>query len=417
MQRYNDAVPQGEPAFHVHGTIRAMGVVFEPMSTTAPSTDNASENSSPLEPITAPKADQPLAIGGLFELTIGVADVDAALAFWSRFGYRAGLRALLSADVALERYGVASSAQVLRLAHGNSDHGLIRLVQWEKPLSAGVGVLSLRALGSRWGAALTTDVTTVLSHCELAAESGAPITVLPSVRQDPRGPAASPFLEPHVFVREMVAIRPESRQVLFQRFGYTNPSYGALEEAAFPTSQVTHVGLVTQGDTEQIYFYEQALGLLCTRTESVSLHTEKASQQIFDLAEGERYRCWDFDDPRSSPDPAKWLSGRLKFIHFDAGVPLDDVRALSQFGHLGHSAYSWRVRNLAAAVDSVVAHGGAVVGSPGLNEFGEPTVRFIAPDGYDWLLIESGLGTNLEESGLGTNLEESGLGTNLEESA
>jgi hypothetical protein len=146
---------------------------------------------------------------------------------------------------------------------------------------------------------------------------------------------------------------------------------------------------VTQGDTEQIYFYERALGLLCTRTESISLHTEKASQQIFDLAGGERYRCWDFDDPRSSPDPAKWLSGRLKFIHFDAGAPMADVRELAQFGHLGHSAYSWRVRDLGAAVASVKVHGGVVVGSPGPNEFGELTVRFVAPDGYDWLLIES----------------------------
>jgi hypothetical protein len=62
---------------------------------------------------------------------------------------------------------------------------------------------------------------------------------------------------------------------------------------------------------------------------------------------------------------------------------------LAQFGHLGHSAYSWRVRDLGAAVASVKVHGGVVVGSPGPNEFGELTVRFVAPDGYDWLLIES----------------------------
>jgi hypothetical protein len=334
-----------------------------------------------------------LAHGGLFELTIGTADLAAAQQWWSRFGYTSGAVGEFTATEGALRYGTGSSVRSIRLQHGSSDHGLIRLMHWEHPISAGVGPTGLRYLGSRWGAALTTALTELATHCELADEAHEAdetrdsLFWVPSVRQDPRGPATRPFLEPHVFVREMYIGRPESRQVLFQRFGYVNPSYGAVVDAAFPTSQVTHAGIVTKGDPEQLFFYERALGLLRTRNGSESTWQEKASRELFALAPGERYLCWDFDDPQSSPDPSRWLSGRLKAIHFDSHARLEDRRLHTHLGHLGHSAYSWRVHDLDAAARSVEANGGSVIGSPGPNEFGEPTVRFVAPDGYDWLLV------------------------------
>jgi hypothetical protein len=329
------------------------------------------------------------AYGGLFELTVGTSNLTAAVKWWSRFGYRPGLSGELSSADALARYGVASAVRSIRLDHGTSDHGLIRLMEWERPISEGIGAVGLRALGSRWGAALTTALTDVATHCELADEAGdTNVHWVNSVRQDPRGPATTPFLDDHIYVREMFVGRPESRQVLFQRYGYVNPSYGAVVDAAFPTSQVTHAGILTAGGVDEVLFYERGLGLLMTRDGSESTWKEKASRELFTLNEGERYLCWDFDDPRSSPDPSKWLSGRLKIICFDADAPLADVRTQTHLGHLGHTAYSWRVHDLDAALASVSAHGGRVESDSGPNEFGERTGRFVAPDGYDWLLIE-----------------------------
>jgi hypothetical protein len=348
------------------------------------------------------------AIGGLYELTVGTTDLAAAQQWWSRFGYSAGVTGELTADEASAIYGVKSAVRSIRLAHGASEHGLIRLMQWEHPAGPGIGAVGLRALGSRWGAALTTALAEVSTHCELADERGESLYWVPSVRQDPRGQATKPFLEPHVFVREMLVARQESRQVLFQRFGYVNPSYGVVVDAAFPTSQVTHAGIVTSGDPEQLFFYERALGLLRTRDGSESTWAETASRKLFELQPGERYLCWDFDDPLSSSDPARWLSGRLKAIHFDESVPLADLRPQSQLGHIGHSSYTWQVRDVVAAAGSIEANNGRVLTTPGLNEFGEPTFRFTAPDGYDWLLIGvagAGGGGNTEgnaEGGAGT---------------
>jgi hypothetical protein len=330
---------------------------------------------------------EPLVVGGLHELIHGVVSLDDAISWWGRFGYRVGPTGELSAGNALRTYGVRSAVRSVRLLHGDSDHGLIRLMQWEHPTGPGIGVAPLRALGSRWGAMLNTNLLAVQNHCEQADLAGQPQYWVPSVRQDPAGQNAAPFLSDGIHVREMALCRGETRQVLFQRFGYSNPTYGAVvTEAAFPTSQVTHAGLVTVGDPETagVFFYERALGLLKTRDGSVSGYDDVASRLLFELTPTESYRCWDFDDPTSAPEPAKWKSGRLKFIHFDEHR-VNDVRAETRLGALGLTAYSWRVTNVGDALKACETHGGTVIGD-GANEFAEHSARILAPDGHDLVL-------------------------------
>ncbi len=99
-------------------------------------------------------------------------------------------------------YGVPSAVRVRRMGHGTSDHGLLRLLQWEQPSGPGLGTHALRALGSRWGAMLTRSVLTVQSHAESAEGQGAEISWVSSSRQDPAGPVERPFLDDLVPVRE-----------------------------------------------------------------------------------------------------------------------------------------------------------------------------------------------------------------------
>ncbi len=283
-------------------------------------------------------------------------------------------------------YGVSSAVRVRRLNHGMSDHGLLRLLEWERPSGPGLGIHALRALGSRWGAMLTRSVLAVQGHAESAEEQGAPISWVSSSRQDPAGPVQRPFLDDLVHVREMILCRPESRQVLFERFGYSNPTYGAIVESAFPSSQVTHVGAVTSGDPDQVYFHQRTIGARMTRESSVSTSADMASRRIFDLKQGEQYRCWDFDDPESSPLPSQWRSGRLKYIHFDA-EPVADLREASHLGALGHTAYTWRVNDLPAAHRHAVANGAFSVTDPADDGLGRRSFSFVDPSGYDWLYL------------------------------
>jgi hypothetical protein len=329
-------------------------------------------------------------VGGLFELIHGVRSIEQGAAWWARFGYSIGTTSTFTATQGKDLYGVRSAGLSVRLAHGVSDHGLIRLIQWETPTGPGIGAAPLRALGSRWGAMLNTNLLAIQNHCEQGDIAGEDQHWIPSVRQDPAGPNASPFLGDSIHVREMVLCRAESRQVLFQRFGYTNPTYGAVADSApFPTSQVTHTGVVTAGDPEVagVFFYERALGLLKTRDSSVSEYSDVASREIFQLQPGERYRCWDFDDPESSSTPSQWRSGRLKFIHFDT-EPVVDLRDQSLMGALGCTAYSWRVHQFDLVVKSIERHEGRIIGVH-TNEFGERSAMFLAPDGYHGLVIEA----------------------------
>ncbi len=327
-----------------------------------------------------------LAVGGLHELVIGVRSIEEATAFWARFGFQVGDSVELTAPEATAVYGVPSAVRVRPMSHGTSDHGLLRLLQWERPSGPGLGTHALRALGSRWGAMLTRSVLTVQSHVESAEERGAEISWVSSSRQDPAGPVARPFLDDLVHVREMILCLPESRQVLFERFGYSNPTYGAIVESAFPSSQVTHVGVVTAGDPDQVYFHQRAIGALMTREASVSTSADMASRRIFDLDPGEQYRCWDFDDPESSPVPSHWRSGRLKYIHFDT-APVVDLRESSHLGALGHTAYTWRVSDLTSAHRNVLADGATKVTDPVDDGLGRRSFSFVDPSGYDWLYL------------------------------
>jgi hypothetical protein len=329
----------------------------------------------------------PLVVGGLYELIHGVSSLAESIAWWKRFGFGVGPTGSMTADESFRAYGVRSAMKSARLLHGVSDHGLIRVIEWEAPTGPGCGPIPLRALGSRWGAMLNTNLLSVQNHCEQADVANQQQYWLPSVRQDPAGPTGEPFLDDGIHVREMALCRKETRQVFFQRFGYSNPSYGAVAvDAAFPTSQVTHAGIVTAGDPETagVFFYQRALGLLMTREASVSGYADVASRRLFELQEHESYRCWDFDDPTSAAEPAKWKSGRLKFIHFD-DFPVADVRSKTRLGALGLTAYSWRVRDVEAAATSCEQNGGTTL-SRGSDEFGHMAVRVLAPDGHDLLL-------------------------------
>lgn len=329
-----------------------------------------------------------LAVGGVHELVIGVTAIADAAAFWSRFGFRAGDVVEMTSSEAAAVYGVASPVRVCRLAHGTSDHGLLRLLEWEHASGPGLGLHPLRALGSRWGAMLTRSVLAVQSHAESTDERDLPITWVSSSRQDPAGPVARPFLDDLVHVREMILCLPESRQVLFERFGYSNPTYGTIVEAPFASSQVTHVGVVTAGDPDQVYFHQRTIGAHMTRESSVSTAADMASRRIFDLGVGEQYRCWDFDDPESSSLPSRWRSGRLKYIHFDT-EPVVDLRGDSHLGALGHTAYTWRVNDLDAAHTKAASNGATRLTDPANDGLGQRSFSFVDPSGYDWMYLSA----------------------------
>ena len=332
-------------------------------------------------------------IQGIYEVCIGVRDARPLIQYWQQFGYTVGETGELAAADAQQLYGVASSVQSIRLHHQTADHGLIRLMVWDSPLNEGLGMTSMKVQGNRWATSLTLNVTNLWNHAAEAEATGLPIrhgppqwTVIYPTAQ------GRPFLDPLVGVREMVLLQPLTRQVMFERFNYTVPDYGQPHvESAFQASQVTHMGLVVQDDSQEtLRFYDEVLGLLRVQDALESTYeTARGGRQIFDLQPEERFWVTAFDDPRSSKtDWQAARSGRLYIVRFPEALALPDCWEQSRPGSLGLSLYTYQVRALEAYWDRLQSSAAKQVTDIVTNEFGDRSVSFIAPDGYFWNLIE-----------------------------
>ncbi|MEM7594097.1 MAG: VOC family protein [Cyanobacteria bacterium P01_A01_bin.83] len=334
----------------------------------------------------------PNQIEGIYEVCIGVSDPNPMIQYWSQFGYRVGQSGELSASAAKNLYGVDSALQSVRLNHQNADHGLIRLMVWENPINEGLKLTPMKVKGNRWATSLTAEVLKILNHAEKAETQGFPIRYINPqwsvIYQDPKG---VPFIDRLVGVREMMLLQPLTRQVFFQRFNYTVPEYGNINpEAAFPTSQVTHMGMVIQDDSkETLRFYEEVLGLLRTQDDIESTYEDsQGARQIFDLQPGEKFWVTAFDDPRSSAtDWQLARSGRMYIIRFPESIKLESHFNKAKPGCLGMSLYTYRVGDLKEYFKRVKSSKASQVTEIISNEFGEESFSFISPDGYYWTLI------------------------------
>ena len=335
-------------------------------------------------------------IGGVYEICIGTHDADATIAYWQQFGFHVALQGELSAKKAEALYSVPSQLVAYRLHHQDSDHGLIRLMVWDEPINEGLGLRKMRILGNRWGAMMTDDVLAIANHAELAKASGQAIEFLGplwDVIYD-TGETFQPFLDRPIGVREMMMIRPESRQFIFQRYNYHLPNYGKVDpNAPLRTSQFTHVGIIIQDDSKEVLrFYDEVLGLMRFNDEEwVSTYEGTVTgRDIFEIGPDEEYGTINFDDPRSSKDDLqKVCSGRLKVVRYPEALPVEDAREFSRPGCLGLSLYTYAVRDIDDYHRRISQSSARNVTSIEVNEFGERSFSLTAPDGYFWTLIES----------------------------
>jgi uncharacterized glyoxalase superfamily protein PhnB len=339
---------------------------------------------------------RPACVGGLYEICVGVPDLAGSIAYFERFGCTAGRFGTLDAAAARALYGVDSAVRSVRLMHQDADHGLVRLMQWERPVNDGLGLDSdLRCRGSRWGVRLTASVLDIANHAVTARDLGEPVRViepiLAVVGEVSGTRAPRPFVEPFVGVREMVLIQPLYRQVFFERFGYDSPRYGQIcRHSMFRTSQHTHAGLMLHGDDHQLLrFYDEVLGLKRWFDGERPYAQTTGARRLFGLEEGETHWMVDFDDPRSGHTLEERRSGKLKIVRLASASRLLDKRDRSRPGCLGCSLYTWRANDIEGLWKLVQANGATQVSDVLPDEFGTRAFSFVAPDGYSWTLLQA----------------------------
>jgi len=341
--------------------------------------------------------DQALANGGLYEVFVGTADLNAAQAYWQAFGYRPVAEARLECGLAAELYGHDSAARVVRMQAG-ADHGLVRLIEWERPANPGLGTRGLRFAGNRWVGHFAHSLLTVANHAAAARAGGGEVVLGPIHFIDMGrayahlfgGVVPQPFADPLIALREMQIFRPETRQVVLERFGYDSPLLGTFTDGSLLScTQIVQGCMVVRSDDPGIFgFYETVLGLRKALDIAIPWDEAQASREVFALTPGETHWNLDLDEPRSGATLDTRRSGRIKAFRFSERWPIEDVHALASPGALGMSNYTWRVHDITEAAGRARVGGALIQTAEYEDEFGHPAISLRAPDGYHWTLIE-----------------------------
>lgn len=335
-------------------------------------------------------ASPPTVVGGIYEVGAGVPDAEAAIAHWQLFGYRVGESGTLDAKSAASLYGVDSALTSVRLRHQDADHGLVRLMVWERPTGDGLGFSPIRAQGNRWTVAKTTNAIEVANHAAMYERQGGAIAYNePRFNSRTFGASPVPFRDPQMGVREFHLFLSHSRQVVMQQFGFDMPLYGRINpDSLFQSSQFTHFGIcIYSDDAAPFDFYDQVLGLKRSAEHKYVARKEDPPAQSIPLADGEVMYHSDIDDPRSGDALHEQRSGRLRTFRFTTASATEDLSALSRPGNLGYSLYTYRVDDIAAMHARVKESGATEVSDVVADEFGRPAFSLVAPDGYFWTLM------------------------------
>lgn len=338
---------------------------------------------------------KPAVSGGLFEICVGVPDLGEAIMHWRAFGYRPGPTGSLAAAQAKTLYGVDSGLRSVRLLHQDSDHGLIRLMQWDKPKGAGLNMAPLRTIGNRWTVHKSHDIMTAANHAEIWERQGKPIRrVGPLMNERVRGSDAAPnvpFGGPVTCLRELEMCVPLYQHVLMQRFNVHIPLYGQVnEDSLLRTSQACHAGIfIDSGDMTIADIYEHGFGLQRTARYSIGYNPDSIGSVMFEMEPGDTLTITDYDDARAGPGSAQ-RSGRLRVFLLQTTHPQVDRRPDARPGNLGYSLYTYRVKNLDAMRAHLQSHGAHQMSAVATDEFGTRACSFRAPDGYDWTFVEAG---------------------------
>lgn len=339
------------------------------------------------------------AIGGLHEACFGVPDLEQAARYWQAFGFRAGPSGELSAEGAFAAYGVRQALRSVRLTHQDADHGLVRLMRWERPLSRGIGVAPLRAHGSRWVAQFVRSTLDIANHGALLRRSGAPMADVPPSFIDlsayyPQlfeSGAPRPFRDRLPAVREYTLLQPLWRQAFLERFNYGSPLLGRIDESALlPASQLVNASFMIQSDDPRVFdFYAHVLGLKAAQVQEIPYAQATASRAVFELREPETHWACTFEEPRSGATADTRRSGRLYLFRFPCSSALPDRLWQCQPGHLGCTLFTWRVRDLAGFRTACAQAGCSELGPIATDELGTTCMRCVTPDGMTWVFQQA----------------------------
>ena len=331
-------------------------------------------------------------ISGVYEVMVGAADAGPLLEYFAEFGFSIKNEAALDAAAAEKLYGVNSALRSIRLQNGVVDsHGLLRLLEWEQPLGPGVGYAPPETVGQRMSVMRTRDIVRLYdTFSDLRHKAGEPWFPVEPVFDDIYGLGTDnvSIKERRVGVRENAVYGRFFNHVFFQRYGYTVPGYGTINEAApLQTSEFTHHDFIVAGDLALVTaYYEAVLGLRAETDPVVSGDWHQGPGRVFLMEPGESHWYRGFVSPNN-------VCGKLKFFAARDPAHERDRRHHQRLGELGITLHSLYTPALEYVHALAVEHG--LQPSPIMpNEFSERSFLFTGPDGVTWQILDQPLVNN-----------------------
>lgn len=323
-------------------------------------------------------------ISGLYEVIIGTDDAEYAKKYFADFGFQEVNNATISAKNALKIYGVNSKLTSYRLQNEKIDsHGLLRILEWKKPLGDGVGYAPVETIGSRIAVMRTTDIFRLYDIYETARDIGKKLW-LPTepIADDLFGlnTGERDFFNRPIIVRENAVYGQFFNHIFFQRYGYVIPGYGTIaDDTVLKTSEFTHHDFIIDAESmDQIGYLSTALGLQAEEEPALDGDWLKGPKRVFQMEPGFSHWYQGFVSPNN-------ICGKMKFF-IPNGVKTNRSQH-QRIGEKGITLHSFYTPELKLVHKLVFEH---KLNPTEIqeNEFGELSFVFSDTVGVSWQIIE-----------------------------
>ena len=323
-------------------------------------------------------------ISGVYEVILGTDNAEYAKKYFADFGFQEVDKATISAKDALKIYGVNSKLTSYRLQNGKIDsHGLLRILEWEKPLGEGVGYAPVETIGSRIAVMRTHDIFRLYDIYKTAREEGKKLW-LPTepIADDLFGlnTGERDFFNRPIIVRENAVYGQFFNHIFFQRYGYVIPGYGTIaDDTPLKTSEFTHHDFIIDAESmEQMSYLSSALGLKAEEEPALDGDWLKGPKRVFQMEPGFSHVYQGFVSPNN-------ICGKMKFF-IPNGVKPNKSKH-QRIGEKGITLHSFYTPNL-KMVHKLVSEHELNTSEILKNEFGEASFVFSDTTGVSWQLIE-----------------------------
>ncbi|MEP3208189.1 MAG: hypothetical protein ABJN95_03315 [Maribacter sp.] len=323
-------------------------------------------------------------ISGVYEVILGTDDAEYAKKYFADFGFQVVDQATISAKDASKIYGVDSKLASYRLQNGKIDsHGLLRILEWEKPLGDGVGYAPVESIGSRIAVMRTHDIFRLYDIYKTARDEGKKLW-LPTepIADDLFGlnTGERDFFNRPIIVRENAVYGQFFNHIFFQRYGYVIPGYGTIaNDTPLKTSEFTHHDFIIDADTmDQMGYLSTALGLQAEEEPTLDGDWLKGPKRVFQMEPGFSHWYQGFVSPNN-------ICGKMKFF-IPNGVKTNRSKH-QRIGEKGITLHSFYTPKLKMVYELVLAHKLKPTQIQ-KNEFGEFSFVFSDTAGVSWQIIE-----------------------------